>query len=84
MNTKLSTSPAPTELELTLDFPTALRAVLDGARITKLEWADEDVYGVLRDGFLMLRKKDGLYYRWTLNDGDLLGKDWVVLGRTVH
>lgn len=65
----------------TLDFYAALKAIADGARITKLEWNDPETYGVLVDGKVMLRKHDADYefYPWTISDGDIAGTDWVIL-----
>ena len=67
--------------ELLVDFPTAVKAVIEGHRITKLEWKDKEpsAYGMLRDGFLMLWTK-GEWHTWTVSEGDLVGQDWVVLG----
>jgi len=64
----------------TMDFPEAIRAVIEGKKITKLEWNDEEIYGVLNDNILMLHKKDRIMYKWMLSDGDLFGEDWVVVG----
>jgi len=61
-----------------LDFPGAMRAIIEGKRITKLEWGDERVYGHLKDGFLMLTKV-GKDHSWTVSEGDLKGLDYVVL-----
>ena len=60
-------------------FPQALNAVIGGKKIYKEEWGNPNFYGILKDGFLMLHKDDGNYYRWVLNDGDLLGIDWLIL-----
>lgn len=62
-----------------VSFPIAIQAVIDGKRITKLEWGNDGYYGLMKDGFLMLHKPDGKDYTWTVSDGDLLGLDWVVL-----
>ena len=65
--------------QCTMSFTKALAAVIEGGKtITKLEWNDETIYGKLRDGFLML-KRNGKWHQWILNDGDLLGLDWIVL-----
>ena len=61
-----------------MDFPTIMKAVVAGQSITKLEWMNKDIYGVLKDGFLMLHKEDGKFYQWMISEGDLQGKDWVV------
>ena len=77
--TDTSRSPVPQPPQRTLTFSQAIDAVsYQDATITKLEWGDESAYGRLRDGFLMLRR-DGKWFRWTLNDGDLSGTDWIVL-----
>lgn len=80
----MNTSPHPPNDQKLLDFPEAMRAVIDGHRITKLEWADSQVYCLLRDGYLTIHKADDIYYRWTINDGDILGKDWIVVSPTLH
>ena len=64
----------------TMDFPEAIRAIIEGKKITKLEWNDKKIYGVLNDNILMLHKRDGVMYKWMLSDGDLLGEDWIVVG----
>ena len=63
----------------TLDFPTAIQAVTEGKKTTKLEWGNPEFYGVLKDGLLMLHKPDGNFYQWIVSDGDLLGQDWIIL-----
>lgn len=62
-----------------MDIYDALRAIYDGQQITKLEWADQECYGVLRDSKVMLHKPDGLFYDWIISEGDLAGTDWVIL-----
>jgi len=78
---KVSTSPViriKKEKEF-LDFPSAMRKVIEGKMVTKEEWGNKDIYGVLKDGLLMLHKDDGKFYKWLVSDGDLLGLDWVVV-----
>lgn len=61
-----------------VSFPEAIRSVIDGKSITKEEWEDPEIYGKLQGGLLMFYR-DGKWHKWILNDGDLLGEDWVVL-----
>lgn len=61
------------------DFPEIMRKLIDGNKITKLEWNNKNIYGVLNEGILMLHKKDGKFYKWTINEGDLLGTDFIVI-----
>lgn len=72
-------SPTPDPAPATTDFFDALKAVNSGARITKLEWGNENFYGLLRSGHLTLHKTDGRFYDWIISDGDLQGIDWVIL-----
>lgn len=62
-----------------MDFPNALREVIDGRKVTRLGWGNKDVYVFLRDGFLSIRKADGTFSRLLVSDGDLLGLDWVIV-----
>lgn len=64
--------------ESQMDFPDAMRAVIEGRQITKLEWDDPDSICELRGQFLMIRR-DNTWYKWLINDGDMFGQDWVVV-----
>ena len=61
-----------------LSFPEALKAVIKGRRITRLEWKDSKVYLHLGRGFLLINKK-GEDHVLTVSGGDLLGTDWIIL-----
>lgn len=77
----LPTSPMPRP-RIVMDFFAALRAVVVGKRVTKLEWADRDAFGLLNGGVLMLHKggePEDVFHAWIINDGDLMGSDWIVL-----
>lgn len=76
-----SKSPLPKKKveEQRLNFSQAIAKVIDGQTITKAEWNNQEIYGLLKDGFLVLRKEDGKHYQWILSDGDLLGEDWIVI-----
>lgn len=65
-----------------MDFSLAIDAVLDGKRVTRTEWKDIRHYGLLKDGILQLHKAgeaEDVIHPWILNDGDLMGIDWIVL-----
>lgn len=72
---------------VTVSFPEAIQAIIDGHHITKLEWDDPKCYGTLRRGFLMLSlhhpetEDPGEYqwHQWIITDGDLAGTDWIIL-----
>lgn len=67
--------PKPT----TMDFPEALRQVIKGKKITKLEWGNPKFFVYLWNSHLSLQKEDGENYDLIVSDGDLMGLDWVVL-----
>jgi hypothetical protein len=62
-----------------MDFPEAMRQVINGKKVTKLEWKNNNYYGFLNGQWLMIHKPDGKLYVWKVNDGDMLGTDWVVI-----
>lgn len=62
-----------------MDFPMALRQVMIGKKITKLEWGNPKIYVRMKDGFLTIRKEDGRFHSLLISDGDIFGEDWVVV-----
>ena len=72
-------SPTPQKAAVEMDFPDALREVIAGKKITKLEWCNKEVYGEMKDERLTLWKEDGKAYHWILSLGDAKGEDWVVI-----
>jgi len=63
------------------DFPTAIKKITDGYKISKKEWDDENYYGVLVDEKVMLHKPDGTNYCWIIKAGDLTGVDWFIINK---
>jgi len=70
---------SPLPVHSLLDFPSAIKKVIEGNKIYRLEWKNEEFYGMLKDSHLKLHKPDGKFYDWILNDGDLKGTDWIIL-----
>lgn len=60
-----------------MDFGQAIKAILDGVRITRLIWNDNNVYAFLKEGQLCYSIK-GELHTWALSRTDLEAKDWVV------
>lgn len=67
--------------EETFDFPEAMRKIAEGIKVTKLEWGDVGIYGYLSNNtkHVTLHKTDGKDYDWVLSEGDIIGKDWVII-----
>lgn len=79
---KQSLSPTPPKEQInptTMDFPSALKEIIKGGKIHKLEWGDKGHYGFLNGGILSLHKPDGKNYHWIISDGDLMGEDWIII-----
>ena len=71
-------SPTPRKIK-EMNFPDAIKEIIAGKKITKLEWCNKEIYGVLEDEILVLWKEDGKKYQWIISEGDLQGEDWVVI-----
>lgn len=62
-----------------LDFSGAIRRLIDGAKITKKEWENVNIYCMIKDGMLVIHKADGKFYSWIISEWDMLGIDWVEI-----
>jgi len=71
-------SPTPKKVK-EMDFPDALREVIAGKKITKLEWCNKEVIVSLENEVLVIRKDDGKLYQLIISEGDAKGEDWIVV-----
>lgn len=66
-----------------MTFPEAIEQLNNGQKVTRVEWNNNQEYGIFRmssNGLvLMIRKVDGQYYLWIVNDGDTKAEDWIVV-----
>lgn len=76
-NNHLSPPPVFTPKKELLTFPDAIKAVIEGKTIQRESWPNKEEYAILVGDKLSL-KKDGEFHQWLINDGDLLGTDWIV------
>jgi hypothetical protein len=60
-----------------MGFPGAIQRVVDGGKVTKLEWDDPAIYIFLHNGYLSIKKKDGAIPQLLVSEADMLGNDWV-------
>jgi len=79
-----TTSPVPEKINgeksKFVSFFEAIESLPRGKRITKKEWGNQEYFGELNDNAqLVLHKPDGNFYQWILSEGDIIGKDWLVL-----
>ena len=62
----------------TMPFTKALDKLIGGKKITKLEWGNKDIYGLLKDEKLMIHRDTG-FHQWVLSEADMIGDDWMVI-----
>jgi hypothetical protein len=68
----------PVHKARTMDFPTAIREVINGKKIRRESWPDIRDYCELKNGWLLILRGDK-FFTWSINDGDLEGQDWVII-----
>lgn len=68
-------TPQPTK---NLDFYEALKRVARGDKVTKKEWGDKNTFIYIANGMVSLHKNKKIH-GLLVSEGDLQGKDWVVL-----
>lgn len=61
-----------------MSFYEALKCLIDGSKITRIEWENPEIYGFLKAGIVHLHKEDG-DHQWIISEGDILGNDWILL-----
>jgi hypothetical protein len=87
---EITTSPLPVKEEVIkefdsvtgekeMDFSEAIKEVISGKKIFRLEWLDRAYYGYLNGDVLSLHKPDGANYKWIISQGDLEGTDWIII-----
>ena len=82
MNEAMSPTPKKVEEKVDLnqmDFPKALKEVIEGKKITKLEWCNRAVYVSILNEHLTIYKDDGKPHDFIVRDSDIIGDDWVVI-----
>ncbi len=63
---------------ITMDFPAAMRELINGKNITRLEWNNGD-YCLMQDQWLRIfTTKDNKFHDWLVSEGDMVTSDWVV------
>lgn len=61
------------------DWPEAMRAVLDGRKVTRAAWPNHEVVVFIADGFLEIRKDDRTLHALLVSEADLYATDWIVV-----
>jgi hypothetical protein len=66
---------APAEI----DFCEMIKQVLDGKKVTKLEWNNPSIYFLLNNSTLSIMQESGKIDTLIVRDADMIGTDYVVL-----
>ncbi len=73
-------SPTPNQ-QVMLAFPEAIRSVIEGKKVTRLGWEDDETYVYRADGYLVIHNSgeaSDKAHAIMLTDGDMLSDDWVI------
>jgi hypothetical protein len=62
-----------------MSFPEAIKQVIIGRKIHKVEWENKEIYGLMDDAKLKICLADGKLHEWIISEGDLTGNDYIVL-----
>jgi len=67
----------PQAVTIQMNFYDALHEIADGKRVARVVWDNND-YCLMHDGKLSIFTK-GKIRPWIVNDGDMEGRDWIVV-----
>ncbi len=77
MNDQMSPIPPKGKVKL-LTFSEAMEEIINGRKVTRLEWSSNEDYGYISNGYLTIHTK-GKDFTWTVRDVDMKSDDWCVL-----
>jgi hypothetical protein len=77
MEETLTPIPKNSGVTVEMSFYDALKEVNKGKKISRVTWNNSD-YCLMIDGFLSIFTK-GDFHRWSINDGDMEGVEWIVI-----
>ena len=64
---------------MTMSFPDAMKEIIKGNQITRIEWANDDYCFLDKKEGILSIFREGKNYWWKVNDGDLESQDWIVV-----
>lgn len=72
-------SDEPQEIMDGMSFIDALKIILLGKKVHKIEWDDREFYLQINEGRLRLHKPDGKWYDFITSETDMLGEDYIQI-----
>jgi len=80
IKSKVTTSPVmKASKPITMNFSDAIGEIVNGNKITRVEWNDPEEYFLLKDEYLSVHHKNGQVSRLLVREADLVATDWVIL-----
>ncbi len=70
--------PSKDEQKTGTTFPLAIRLIIIGKKVRRLEWSDPEEYALLKENFLTIHRGDK-FHTWIVSEGDMLAIDWVII-----
>ena len=64
-----------------LTFPEAVKEIINGSKVTRMDWNDSNEYGFIKDEFLCIHTK-GADHTWIISKADLMAEDWIIVGES--
>lgn len=80
----ITRSPMPTPangvapVKKTMNLGEALSETARGEKITRVEWADKEIYGYLVKAELRLHR-NGKDNHWVISEGDIISTDFIIV-----
>jgi len=62
-----------------MTFPEAMAQVIEGRKVTRLEWNNGDHCFLGTPYLSIFRTAGGKEHQWLVNDGDMKANDWVLV-----
>lgn len=62
-----------------ISFYDALKEIMNGKRVTKKEWNNQDIQMLMLNNTVNIRKEDGSIVPLLIRDIDIVGQDWIVV-----
>jgi hypothetical protein len=72
----MSPSVKKEEYPVVMGFYGAILSIVDGKKITKLEWDNKEEYGFMKDEILSIHR-NGKDHGWLVSLADVSGEDYV-------
>lgn len=62
---------------LTMSFSEAIKKVIEGKKITRIAWGNEDFCLIRNEWLTVYTKKE--FHTWIINEGDMFAEDWIII-----